>query len=121
VSGDGQSAAAASALANPLVVRVLDSHGNGVAGVTVGWTVAAGGGAVSPASSTTDSTGAAQATLVLGPAPGLNTVTAQVDPSISVTFSATGTAPSLTLVPGFMEPGAFGPSARPARSGRPIL
>ncbi len=121
VSGDGQSAAAASALANPLVVRVLDSHGNGVAGVTVGWTVAAGGGAVSPASSTTDSTGAAQATLVLGPAPGLNTVTAQVDPSIRVTFSATGTAPSLTLAPGFMEPGAFGPSARPARSGRPIL
>lgn len=103
VSGNAQAAIAGAALASPLVVRVLDGHGAGVAGVTVAWSVSAGGGAVAPASSTTDSTGTTQATLVLGPTPGANTVIASVGSALTVSIAATGTvgvAATITKVAG---------------------
>jgi adhesin/invasin len=60
-----------------LSVRVTDSLGNGVQGVTVSWLVTAGGGSVTP-SSQTDVTGFATATRVLGTAAGVDSATASV-------------------------------------------
>lgn len=111
VSGNGQAATVGTALPSPLVVRVLDTHGKSVAGTTVAWAAAAGGGTVTPATSVTDSTGAARATLVVGAVAGLNTVTAAVDSAIHVTFTATaaaGAAASMVKLAGDAQRAAAG-------------
>ena len=58
-------------------VRVTDSLGNGVQGVTVTWSVTAGGGSITP-SSLTDASGFASATRVLGTSVGVDSATASV-------------------------------------------
>lgn len=75
--GDGQTAARGTAL--PFVPRVFvrDAYGNNAAGVAVRFTVTSGGGRVTGAEQTTDSSGMAQADgWVLGTAVGVNTLTA---------------------------------------------
>lgn len=91
VSGSGQSGTAGSSLPEPLVVRVEDDHGNPVEGISIAWAVSAGGGAVSPSSSTTDAQGLARTTWALGTAAGQNTATASQG-TASVSFSASGSA-----------------------------
>jgi adhesin/invasin len=61
------------------------------AGVTVSWIVPAGGGSVSPASSTTDASGVATATWTLGDTARTYTLTAAIT-GASVTLQATATA-----------------------------
>lgn len=56
-SGDAQQATLGTTLGAPLVVTVSDGHGVAVSGATVTWTVAAGNGSLSAASSTTDASG----------------------------------------------------------------
>jgi hypothetical protein len=99
-SGDGQSGIAGAALANPLVVMVKDSSGNPVGGVSVAFSVIAGGGTLSATSSATGSDGRASAVLTLGTAAGTNTVIA-TSAGLSgspVTFSATGLAGALASI-----------------------
>ena len=48
VSGNSQSARPGAELSDPLVVRLVDSKGNGVPGRPVSWVIGAGGGHVSP-------------------------------------------------------------------------
>lgn len=74
VSGGSQSAAAGSQLAQPVVVKVADALGNGVPGVTVGFSVTTG--SVGTASTTTNATGQASTTWTLGAAAGTQTLTA---------------------------------------------
>ncbi|MBA3345293.1 MAG: Ig-like domain-containing protein [Gemmatimonadales bacterium] len=102
-SGDAQSAAAGTALAQPLVVRVTDDSGNPVGGVTVRWE--ASSGSVSPAETTTDSDGRAAAVRMLGTSVGEQTARASsgVLAGSPVTFTHTavpGTAASLVLISG---------------------
>jgi hypothetical protein len=98
VSGEPQTGAAGTALAQPLVVRVTDANGNPVAGTTVAFAVTSGGGTVTPTSAVTDAQGRASATLTLGVAAGAQTVTATVAGLPAVTFSVTATAgPAATL------------------------
>ena len=59
--GDDQIGRAAQALGDSLVVIVRDAAGNPVPGVPVTWSVTAGGGSVSPASSLTGANGIARA------------------------------------------------------------
>jgi len=89
-AGDAQTAAAGSVLPVPFAVLVQDQYGNPVESVTVSWTVASGGGALSVPSSKTNGSGIARVTLTLGPAAGQNSVTAAV-PGIAggLDFSAT--------------------------------
>jgi adhesin/invasin len=89
VSGDAQSVAHGSASA-PMIMKVTDRYGNGVAGIAVAW-VATGGGTLSAASTMTDATGKAQVTLTLGGAAGANTITATPAALTAVTFHITGT------------------------------
>lgn len=64
--GDGQTAAAGTQLVNPLVVRVENAFGRPIPGVEVAWNVESGGGFITPATTTTDSEGLAQAQWTLG-------------------------------------------------------
>jgi hypothetical protein len=90
-SGDGQTGATNAALPDPLVVQVLDDKGAPFAAVPVTFAVTAGGGSLIPVDSATDADGLTRATLVLGVAPGLNTVeVTAAEITASVTFEATG-------------------------------
>ena len=112
VSGDTQTGAPDTALANPFVVEVKDGDTqtypydwvrgrlDGVpvtfAGVPVTFAVTGGGGTLSATSVATDATGRAQTTLTLGTTSGTNTVTATVTHAgrtLSVTFTAEAGGP----------------------------
>jgi hypothetical protein len=92
VSGDNQTGATGTPLPDPLVIQVNNSSGNPLSGVTVNFTVSAGGGSVSPTTTTTGADGKASTVLTLGPIPsGPNDaviVTATAVGIGSITFSA---------------------------------
>lgn len=93
--GNGQSAAAGSAVATPPSVLVRDNRGNPVAGVTVNFIVTGGGGAVLPATVTTNAQGIATATSwTLGNLAGAQTLVARVAGLPDQTFTATAVAGS---------------------------
>lgn len=73
-----------------VAVEVRDEHGDPQPGVTVRWAVVDGGGAVSPAASTTG-VGIASTTWTLGGTPGTQTLSASLDDGTAVRFSATAT------------------------------
>jgi len=87
MAGDGQSAAAGSALSSVLTVKVLDQYGNGVPNVTVTFADDANG-ALAASTVTTDASGIATDALTLGPNAGPDDVTATID-TPSGTVSAT--------------------------------
>ncbi|MEO8636533.1 MAG: filamin/ABP280 repeat domain-containing protein [Gemmatimonadales bacterium] len=87
-SGNDQSGLPSTPLSRPLVVRLVDAMGNGLAGQAVAWPVATGGGTVVPASGTTDATGHASGTWTLGPIAGTNVVVAGSS-GLTTTFTAT--------------------------------
>ena len=91
VSGDGQAGPPSSELPNPLVVRVLDSQGNPVAGRAVTWVIGDGGDSVAPVETRTDAQGNASTQWTLGPGIGSNTVNAVVSGVGTATFRATAT------------------------------
>lgn len=101
VQGGGQSAQAGTLLPTPIVLRVLNASGAGVHGVTVTLSVALGGGAVTPASDTTDARGEFRTKWTLGPAVVSQEIVA-VAPALSpIAVTATGIVPSqLVLVQG---------------------
>ena len=70
-----------------------DADGNGVEGVEVTFTVTQGGGRIIIQPERTSPQGITIAFYELGPVAGENTIVAAVasDPSLSVTFTATGT------------------------------
>ena len=89
VSGDNQSGVPGAALANPFVVEVRAENVSALAGISVTFTVTAGGGTLSTTITRTDTNGRAQSTLTLGPNLGTNTV--QVSAAgieVPVTFHA---------------------------------
>ena len=77
VSGDNQKAAAGSKLAKALVFRVADENGSGVGGAVL--SLSASGGEVADTSLTTDSTGTARTSWVLGHTSGDYTLAIHVD------------------------------------------
>jgi adhesin/invasin len=95
VSGDGQTGTVGAALSSSFVVKVVDSYGNAVSGVTVTFAVTAGGGTLSAGSAATDATGQASSKLTLGHTAGTNNNTATASASgltgSPVTFSASAT------------------------------
>jgi len=99
VSGTPQSGPIGATLPQPLVVRILDQGGLPVEGVLVTWQVTSGGGSVTPSQSASDANGVASTSFRLGNALGTNTVTARIDQSSSVVFTATATtAPASSLI-----------------------
>jgi alpha-tubulin suppressor-like RCC1 family protein/uncharacterized protein YjdB len=92
LKGDGQLGTAGGTLSDSLSVKVTDAHGNGVSGATVTWAVTAGGGTLSPTTSTTDTAGIAKVQWTLGKSAGQNGVTGTVSGLTAATFNATGRA-----------------------------
>lgn len=91
MGGDQQSAPAGTPLPQPLVVRLLDSFGNGVANATVNWQ--ASDGFLSQQTVTTDPTGTASVVWTLGQSLGDQTTTASFQGATGspITFTATAT------------------------------
>jgi hypothetical protein len=89
--GDNQAASAGSTLPNPIVVFVADQTGKPLAGVSVTWAVATGGGSLSATTGVTGSDGKSAVTWTLGATSGAQTVTATVGGLSPVTFTAMGT------------------------------
>ena len=109
VSGDNQSAAAGTTLANPFVVEVRDANGTPLAGVAVTFVVLTGGGTLSATTGTTDASGHSESTLTLGNDPGTNTVEVSAEGiSETVTFTAEAIPPTLTSVSGDNQVAAVG-------------
>jgi adhesin/invasin len=101
MGGDGQSAPAGTPLPSPLVVRLQDSFGNGVAGARVSWQVS--DGMLSQSTSTTGDDGAASVVWTLGSSVGQQTATASFEGANGspTTFTATatqGASPRLAIV-----------------------
>jgi acetyl esterase/lipase len=110
VAGDGQQAAAGSAVAVAPTVEVRDANGNPVAGVNVTFVVIGGGGSVTPGSVTTGTDGRAAPTAwSLGTRVGGNILRATTAalPAVSVEFGADG-------IPGPADPSRSTASASPA-------
>ncbi|MFI5232843.1 MAG: beta strand repeat-containing protein [Gemmatimonadales bacterium] len=98
-AGSGQSGTIGTALASPLVVYATAADGGPVSGVTVTFSVTAGGGSVAN-TVVTNAAGLAQATWTLGSTIGAQTVSAAAG-SLSgspLTFTATASAPPHLLV-----------------------
>jgi hypothetical protein len=88
-SGNNQSAAPNTPLAEPLVVKVLDSRGFGVPAVTVNFTDNASGGTFIANSISTSSNGTAAAQYTTGPNAGKVTITSSSTNLKSVTLKVT--------------------------------
>ena len=100
VSGNNQTAPAGTRLPQPLVVQLAPpaTPGQSLGGVSINWSVTAGGGSLAAPTTLTDATGRASNELTLGPAAGTNTAQAAVLGGGSVTFTATGTTATGTGV-----------------------
>lgn len=92
LDGTSQQGAAGGAAPDSLTVRVTDANGTPVSGTPVVWAVSAGGGSLSPTTSTTNAAGEAKSAWTLGPTAGENRATATVSGLPPVTFVAVGVA-----------------------------
>ena len=94
ISGENQNGMTGEVLANSFVVEVRDQYDAPMEGVTVTFTINAGGGSLSDTSVKTDANGLAQSTLTLGSTPGTSTVEASVEGlSQMVVFNAEASLP----------------------------
>jgi hypothetical protein len=92
IGGSSQSGLVSTVLADSLEVRVEDAFGNGIVGATVNWSVALGGGSVSPATSVTNAAGIAKTAWTLGATVGVQSVEASSGAAGPITINATGVA-----------------------------
>ncbi len=88
VAGDSQGATVGTSLDSTLVVRVQDQYGNPIAGVTVTFAVASGGGGLAPTAASTDSVGEVRTNWTLGNLPGPQEATAATTGGSSVSLTA---------------------------------
>jgi hypothetical protein len=110
-SGDAQSGQIGVALADSLVVRVVDQFGNPVAGHMVTFAVTSGGGSVSPTMVATGADGLAATEWTLGGTVGTQNAEAQAATALTgspVAFTATATNPIAASVEVFEGDGQFG-------------
>jgi hypothetical protein len=95
VAGDAQSTTPSATVSIAPSVIVKDASGNAVAGATVTFAVASGGGTVTGATATSSASGTATVgSWTVGPIQGDNTLTATVTGVTPATFTATATCPT---------------------------
>jgi plastocyanin len=97
-SGDNQAGRTGAVLPAPLRVIVTDA-GKPVAGTLITWQVVSGGGAVSPATESSDASGIATSTVTLGASPGEMKIQANAAGAAGgpLPFSAFVAAPAVTV------------------------
>jgi hypothetical protein len=99
VAGDGQSASVGAAVTVAPSVKLADANGNAVSGGTVTFAVASGGGSITGGSQTTNASGIATVgSWTQGSSAGANTLTASSTGVTAVTFGATATGVTPTIV-----------------------
>ena len=91
VSGDAQTNTVGKALAQPLVVSVVDSTAHVIAGASVTFAVTAGGGTAGSPTATTSANGQAQSTWTVGTTSGAQHMSAGAGAAPPVQFTATAT------------------------------
>ena len=104
-TGDNQSGAIGTRLADSLVVAVIDAADSPVPGVVVHWVASAG--TLSQTTDTTDGTGKSGVVWTLGNVAGIATVTATPEGLTPVTFTATASPVSGTLVFRYVDAGSY--------------
>ncbi len=93
ISGDNQAGMSGATLTNPFVIEVRDENLSTLEGISVTFTVTAGGGTLNTTHTTTDENGRAESTLTLGPNRGTNTVSiSAAGIEGTVTFNTTAEA-----------------------------
>ena len=98
ISGDNQKGVPGAVLAEPFVVEVSYDDGTPAVGVSITFTVIAGGGTLSATSVETDASGKAESTLTLGIDVDINTVSVSAaGTQQTVTFNAVGESPHFDL------------------------
>jgi hypothetical protein len=111
VGGAGQQGVAGEALAEPIVVQLLDSAGRPLRGQEIGFRVVSGGGAVDPAGAVTDDEGKAAVSGRLGTVAGPWAMEANAGGGVRAQVSATAVAAapdSMFLVRGQGQSGPAG-------------
>ena len=104
VQGEAQSAQAGRALATPIVLRVLDAKGKGVAHQAVTLVVTGGGGTIDSPTAVSDSVGELKVKWTLGTAAATQTLAASVDSLDPVIVHATALFPlSLVVAQGALQ------------------
>ncbi|MGH7581322.1 MAG: Ig-like domain-containing protein, partial [Gemmatimonadales bacterium] len=112
--GDNQTAQAGAALAEPVVVRVLDTRGRAVANQDVSFSIGSGGGSVAPTTVTTSTEGLAATGWTLGPNTGSQLLRAQTPRGgtstiLEVSFRATAIAGTGSVLGGVSGDDQTGP------------
>jgi adhesin/invasin len=103
-------------LSSPVTVQVLDANGAPMSGVTITWTVLAGGGSLDANTSTTDASGNALVHWTLGTVVGVDSLQALVGGAVWVDVGATaqpGAVASLQKVAGDQQTVAEGSTSAP--------
>ena len=98
VQGTNQAVQGGKELPNAIVLRVLTTDGKPVEKVPIGFTVATGGGSVTPGSVLTDANGEARTKWVLGPTAPDQSLRAEVAGIDPVTISATAIVPTEVVI-----------------------
>jgi len=98
VQGTNQAIQAGKELPNAIVIRVLTDDGKPVEKATVGFTVVAGGGSVTPGSVLTDANGEAKTKWILGPTTPEQALKAEVAGVDPVTIAATAIVPKEIVI-----------------------
>ena len=98
VQGDMQLAQAGRLLATPIVLRIVDAKGKGVAQTPVTLLVSSGGGTIDPPTALSDSSGEIHLKWTLGAASATQTLTAMVDGIDPVVVHATALFPYTLVV-----------------------
>lgn len=111
ISGEGQGAGVGQALADPVVVQVLDAFGNAVPGVSVAFSTSDAGGGVSPTQAQTGADGTAATTWTLGTLAGEQSLAIAMDGQAALTVTARadpGAPATLDVVDGNGQTGTVG-------------
>lgn len=98
VQGADQSAQVGKALATPVILRAIDSTGNGIEGRNITLTIGSGGGSVTPTTSETDGAGEVIAAWTLGPNATSQSLIATAAGLEPVIVSASGLVPTQVVI-----------------------
>ncbi len=98
VQGADQSAQVGKALPTPVILRAIDSTGNGIEGRDITLTIGSGGGSVTPTTSETDAAGEVIAAWTLGPSATTQSLIATAAGLEPVIVSASGLVPTQVVI-----------------------
>ncbi|MEX0691264.1 MAG: Ig-like domain-containing protein [Gemmatimonadales bacterium] len=122
VGGDDDQMRTVNAVLDPYSVRVTDSYGNGVSGVSIAWAVTSGGGSISVVTNPTQ-IGVATARHTLGPDEGTHAATAtagSLPGAPQVTFTSTAVTALVSVYDYYGYDGWFSPEVVVVPGGRTV-